>query len=441
VASGALACTVAALLAACAAEARPRDRDGDGLTDRAERKRFKTSPRRADTDRDRLRDGAEVRRWRTNPRRRDTDRDGLSDWFEVRRSKTNPRRKNTPSSRLNRPCSTVVSSLGAAQSAIAAAAPGKVVCLADGSYGELSLSTRKAGEVVLQAQHPGGATIAGARLNGAWLTLASFLVTSDVEIMPGSDHITVEYNRISGGYYGVNAGPTDDTSISDTIIRGNKLVGNFGEDALRINRYHDGPDPDPYGILIVGNEITGVRENGNHSDCLQSVWGGDNLYFVRNYVHDNRCQGFFVKDQPGPVANVVVQDNLFLRNAQPCDPPGSGCGQPAIWQVFGPTSGILVRRNTIWTPEGGSPFVLQSPPWGQITITGNVIYRGWASGSGWSSYDESGNVVCRWEGSLPRLSSTRSCHPSFVNPSADDYRLRGGRAGITWRPSGEPYGP
>ena len=64
---------------------------------------------------------------------------------------------------------------------------------------------------------------------------------------------------------GINAGPTTSTSISDTTIRGNKLVGPFGEDALRINRYHDSGDADPYGILIEGNEITGVRENGNHS--------------------------------------------------------------------------------------------------------------------------------------------------------------------------------
>ena len=50
-------------------------------------------------------------------------------------------------------------------------------------------------------------------------------------------------------------------------------------------------------MLIEGNEITGVRENGNHSDCLQTVWVGDHLVFRKNYLHDNRCQGFFVKDQ------------------------------------------------------------------------------------------------------------------------------------------------
>jgi thrombospondin type 3 repeat protein len=74
--------------------ARSRDRDHDGLSDRAER-RLHTSPRRRDTDGDRLRDGYEVRRSHTNPRRRDTDGDRLRDGYEVRRSHTNPRRRDT----------------------------------------------------------------------------------------------------------------------------------------------------------------------------------------------------------------------------------------------------------------------------------------------------------------------------------------------------------
>ena len=149
--------------------------------------------------------------------------------------------------------------------------------------------------------------------------------------------------------------PHQHTNISDTTIQGNKLVGPFGEDALRINRYHDSGDSDPYGILIEGNEITGVRENGAHSDCLQSVWGGDNLYFRRNYLHDNRCQGFFVKDQPEAISRVVLSQNLMVRNAAPCEPPDSGCGAPSIVQIFGPTAGLRLAHNTIWTASNRSP--------------------------------------------------------------------------------------
>ena len=77
------------------ADAKKRDRDRDGLSDRYEVRVSKTSIRRKDTDRDGLRDRYEVRKSRTRPRRPDTDRDGLRDGYEVRKSKTNPRRKDT----------------------------------------------------------------------------------------------------------------------------------------------------------------------------------------------------------------------------------------------------------------------------------------------------------------------------------------------------------
>ena len=192
------------------------------------------------------------------------------------------------------------------------------------------------------------------------ITLARFDVTNEVTIQPGSTGMVVDHNRITGGYMGVNAGPTSSTQINDTAITNNKLVGPFGEDAIRLNRYHDA-DGDGIGVLIEGNEITGVRENGNHSDCLQTVWVGDHLVYRRNYLHDNRCQGFFVKDQASPVQGIVVEDNLFVRNNEPCEPPGSGCGQPSYFQVFGPYQGLIMKRNTIWHAATWSPRSRKGP--------------------------------------------------------------------------------
>ena len=87
--TGALA-AAAFLLVAPPADARLRDSDRDGLSNRFEKRRSFTSPRRADTDRDGLRDRFEVQTSRTNPRVKDTDRDGLTDRAEVRRFGTNP---------------------------------------------------------------------------------------------------------------------------------------------------------------------------------------------------------------------------------------------------------------------------------------------------------------------------------------------------------------
>jgi hypothetical protein len=81
--------------AAPSAHATARDRDGDGLSNRFERKRSHTNPRKRDTDKDRLSDRFEVKRSHTSPHKNDTDKDRLSDRFEVRRSHTNPRRKDT----------------------------------------------------------------------------------------------------------------------------------------------------------------------------------------------------------------------------------------------------------------------------------------------------------------------------------------------------------
>ncbi|HEX5712082.1 MAG TPA: right-handed parallel beta-helix repeat-containing protein, partial [Solirubrobacterales bacterium] len=341
-------------------------------------------------------------------------------------------------------CAATVASLGAVQAAVDAAEPGSSVCLRDGEYGELSLSAEKSGgDVVVRAENPGKATLAGADLRGSHLALAHFDIAGGVTIEPGSRKISVLHNRIHDGYFGVEAGPTTNVNIADTTIRGNKFVGPFGEDAIRLNRYHDSGDPDPYGVLIEGNEITNVRENGNHSDCLQSVWGGNSLYFRRNYLHDNRCQGFFINDQPAPVRKVVIENNLMLRNAAPCDPPGSQCGPPLILQIIGPTRGIRLARNTVWTPEDDSPVALREGPFGAVAVRDNVIFRGWSDWEGgFPRFREAGNLVCRWESTLPRLSSQsrRSCRPGFLDPAKDDYRVEGG-PGVTWAPAGQHYGP
>jgi hypothetical protein len=343
------------------------------------------------------------------------------------------------------PCSLVVYSAMALHAALAPAPPGKVICLGNGHYGKLELSTEKrAPGVTVRAANPGKATIDGAELSGSNLKLARFDVDDEVVIEPGSRKISVLHNRISGGYFGVEAGPTTSTNIADTTIRGNLFAGPFGEDAIRLNRYHDSGDRDPYGVLIEGNEIRGVRENGNHSDCLQSVWGGDGLYFRRNYLHDNRCQGFFIKDQPAPVAHVVLEDNLMLRNDAPCAPTVVGyCGPPEIVQIVGPTRGVRLSSNTIWTPGNDSPVGLRAGPFGRITFTDNVLFHAWSDWPGpFAPLIQRGNLVCKWDGTLPPLrgGSSTNCEPSFLHPAVDDYRLASG-VGVDWAPRDQHFGP
>jgi hypothetical protein len=348
-------------------------------------------------------------------------------------------------------CTTTATSVAAVQSAVSTAAPGSVVCLAGGSYGQLPLDAAKAAPgVTVRAASPGGTTIASASLQGTNLTLARFVVTGGVQVEPGATGMTIEHNRITGGGQGIDAGPTSTTTINDTRIVGNELIGPFGEDAIHLNRYHDA-DGNGIGILIEGNEITNVRENGNHSDCLQTVWVGDHLVFRKNYLHDNRCQGFFVKDQAslggvsGPINGITVDDNLFLRNQEPCDAAAPGCGQPNYFQVFGPYSGFTMTRNTIWGDGDSSIATFREGTGSDTQIANNVIYRLWTD-TNMSAATLSNNTVCKLEtgagGSWPtsRPGQTTSCSLGFQSAAADDYRLSGGR-GVDWAPAEQHYGP
>jgi hypothetical protein len=336
-------------------------------------------------------------------------------------------------------CTSTASSLGVLTSAVSGAGTGATICLADGSYGKVALTLSKAAPgVTIRAANPGKATIDGATLTGDNLTLADLNITDEIDIMPGSSGITISHNTITGGYLGVNLW-TDNVSIDDTKVIGNRFVGPFGEDAIRANRYHDA-NGDGAGLLVEGNEFTGIRENGNHSDCLQSVWVGDHLIFRRNYLHDNRCQGFFVKDQKSTVNTVVAEDNLFVRNNAPC--ASSGCGQPWALHLFGPISNLTLRRNTIWTTDGATAALRESG-WSNVTVDSNVIYRAWSDTSAPFSngYTATNNVAgTSPEVSWPSTGFTVDASPPFQNPAADDYRTGDGR-GVTWAPADQVYGP
>jgi len=340
-------------------------------------------------------------------------------------------------------CTVLESSLDALQGAVDDAGDGDVVCLANGSYGKLELgdSGKGSARVTVRAAHPGRATLEGAELGRSKVTLARFVVTDSIDVEPGTVGVTVAHNRITGGYLGVDAGPTDTVAVNDVAIVGNKFVGPFGEDAIRLNRYHDA-NGDGVGALVEGNEFTNIRENGNHSDCLQTVWVGDHLVYRRNYLHDNRCQGFFVKDQASPIRGIRIEDNLIVRNDADCAPQADGCGAPSDLQVFGPYSGLTMRRNTIW--GNGAIAAFQEANGTRARIEDNVVYKFWTS-TDLTAARFQGNTRCQRQssgGSWPKsvVGEVISCSPPFAAPRLDDYRLRGGR-GVTWAPSGRHFGP
>ena len=350
-------------------------------------------------------------------------------------------------------CSAMASNTYAVADVVDQAGAGDVVCLTDGNYGALTLhGATEAPGVTITALHPGRTTVAGATLEGGYLTLSGLRLTGQVTIARGSIGMTVDHNLLLGqgkgsGNYGVFVCPAEPPDHCDDVsITNNRFVGRFDEDAIRANVYHDGPDRDHSGLLVEGNEFTGNVEYGGHNDVFQSVWVGDHLVIRRNYLHDFGGQGIFIKDQAPAIDGLVIEDNLIVRQNRPCDPV-SLCPtwQLSPLQVFGPIADGSIRHNTIWSNrygggKPGGPVLLRDHGWSNVAYSDNVI----VDGAREASADMSGtdNTRCSqttgpWV-ALP--GSSADCSPAFRDAANGDYRQPNGR-GVTWKVADQTYGP
>jgi hypothetical protein len=246
--------------------------------------------------------------------------------------------------------------------------------------------------------------------------------------------------------------------VERVVIRGNKIVA-ANTDAMVAQHFRD--------VVIEGNEITGLAERGQHSDALQTVWGGEGMIYRRNYVHDNQgTEGYFSKD--GRIYNLTIDDNLFVDNFQKspyAGPPVSfynAVPDPARPYYTG--YGAAVTRNTIWNlGPGGSPsgnsFYLMGTQNRNVLVQQNVTDRIDLSETNASQVAANGmsedfNLVGLSAGANAGLWGRRGAHdvpgpPRFQDRASDDYRLSGPVSGggssytpgVTWRPADQHYGP
>ena len=222
---------------------------------------------------------------------------------------------------------------------------------------------------------------------------------------------------------------TTTVKCNDVSITNNKIQGSFNEDQIQANLYHDGPDADPYGLLVEGNEFLGNVEWGNHDDVFQSVWGGDNLYFRKNYLHDFGGQGFFVKDQPSAIDGLVFDDNLIVRQNLPCDPT-SLCPtwQLAAVQIFGPVKNVSIRHNTVWpgTAAGSRGCAARAGParrCSPTTFRQPQLRRERPD----DRLQRANNTYCGGSG-MPSAGLTSDCNPAFDDANDSDLRQANGAA-------------
>ena len=362
-------------------------------------------------------------------------------------------------------CSQVVGSVAALQSAAQSAAAGTTVCIAAGSYPSVRFSAARSAAVTIAAKP--GATVTFADLDfgstASHLRIQGVHVDGQVKLeAEGAHHITFvwswvrgfsaewgthdllfEHNdiRTSGGGNGVElistapvhgapggSGTQNLAPVERVTIRANKLH-DIATDAIFMGNYRD--------VLVEDNEISGLQEAGQHTDALQSVYGGKRLTFRGNYVHDNRAQGFFVKD--GRAYDLVVHDNLFVHTRD--------LWQISFYDLLPETSpyGIQIVGNTVW--DSNLPFILDGTENRGIYVHNNVFQEMLAEqpSAVRPHVDQDYNLIgggFNWGRQGPHDVAGPA---SFVDPASDDYRLRAGAisfaAGVSWRPADKHFGP
>jgi hypothetical protein len=353
-------------------------------------------------------------------------------------------------------CTTTVSSVSSAASAIASATAGSAVCLTAGSYGHLTLSGTHSGNVTVEPAPGATASLEGATVasNSSYITIHNFDIGGGVNLGYGDSHITVDHNNINGQAPGNGGEGVEDLTVNcsapnapyysgctstapDTYltINGNQIHG-YGmggtEDAIHLNNWEH--------VTITANDIYDLEEHGNHTDGMQSVFGGHYMTFAYNYEHDNQSQGFFIKD--GDASEVTVSENLFLRNDnEPSLYPG---GEYNI-QIFD-TTGLTITNNTVW--DGQNDIIRAEGAAEPLTANVNhnveqnfdVLHEGGPAYTLTEDYDIFKEEP--WTFKMGSHSKVQS-NPGFVNPAGEDYELASNPndIGVNWQPSEYVYGP
>jgi hypothetical protein len=395
-------------------------------------------------------------------------------------------------------CTTTVSNLASVVSLSSEEPDGSTICIADGSYGTLTLTAARAGYVTIAAANgPGHVTLSGLTFSSAasHLKLDGLDCTCNTQLgLPvngGTGPNNIQITRTDSQGFQVEAGSHDllfdhDYShagpygfllngsrypvaggccrtanyplIENVTISNSKVgpVAASGADAFQVKGFNN--------VRISNNDIYDIYQNGNHNDGVQTVHGGSNLTITHNYFHDGNVELFMIKDGDVMGTNFIT-DNLVVRENSSLNPACGGCSTAVFGQYYSPQN-ATIANNTIVEPglflrsqlglvgNGNPDYLVPS----NINVNHNVINEfraqdddqggalGSFAGAMTTSYNMFGpytkNYLTAGTGDtfVKTINNTSSI---FVNPSSNDFRLASNpnNIGVDWKPSEYHYGP
>jgi hypothetical protein len=354
-------------------------------------------------------------------------------------------------------CSVTVASTAAAGDAVRHTTAGGVVCVAAGTYPGLDLAGAHRRTVTVQPVPGQKVTIAAGVIDShrdrvaalfepgaSHIILHGFYITDEVELEPGGAFIRIDHNDITGGWFGIQLDSSDCTVPNSPSWSGCRPLPKIANVTISGNRIHDIVHRDDSlnldnfsRVRITGNEMFHIIEGGDHTDCLQTTFGGRGLVFDHNYEHDNNCQGFFTKD--GDITDAIIYDNLFLRDQVAHWPMGN----IDIVNVYR----LILRNNTSWPDTTDTLRDFSSAHQAQAAVDHNVFEafsNGCCNDSSHFVLHESLNIFGRAPYTFTHALTDRVARrPRFIDPARDDYRLSRNphRIGVDWSPTDRHYGP
>src|SRR5690242_6673002 len=239
---------------------------------------------------------------------------------------------------------TTVSSLSALQSAVASAAPGDTVQLADGSYSgtvKLSKSGAAGKPVTVQAEHVGKATVSGTGFTWgsgvSYVTLAGFVFkgSSGMSVPVGDTHDRISRNvfQLASGVGNWLTVAGDDTEVDHNTFQHKTTAGVFFQ-------------------------LSGPGSSG----IAQRVWVHHNYFFDHEFKGDNGGESirFGLSGRQHASAHGIIEDNLFEH----------ADGDSEAISVK--SSDNIVRYNTLRDTRG---TISLRHGWG-TTVEGNYVLGG-----------------------------------------------------------------